>query len=96
MVYVFSITAVIIVVMIVISAVVLIRTNIISKIRFTAMDIIHQRNMELITQNLGGDTEWAERRKNWAIVESPTYAEMVFDFTKWTFNQCYPQLKEVK
>ena len=94
--YVSLITTVVLIVIIAISAVVLIRVEMIYKIRSTAMDIIHRRNVELIIQNAGSDIEVAALVKNWAIVESPTYNEMVFDFTKWTFNQCYPQLKEIK
>ncbi len=55
------------------------RNNLVLKLRLRAIDIIYVQ------------PDWETLKK---LLENPSYYEMVFDVTRWTFKQYYPILVE--
>lgn len=55
----------------------MLRINIVTKTRLRAIGVIYAYK------------DWQEKKE---LLINPSYNEMVFDLTKWTFKQFYPEL----
>jgi hypothetical protein len=62
----------------------LIRTQLIYKIRYRAINSIHLKNLK--SENY--DLNCYDR------LDKPSFNYMMFDISKWTFKQFYPDLEE--
>lgn len=67
----------------------LIRAEIVFRMRMRAIDCIHEKNIRLIRS---GDYSSKLIDENWASYSADDYEEMMFDWRKWTFAQFYPSL----
>ena len=71
--------------------IVLVRVDIVGKIRGEAIDVVHSY-LENRIVNHDWNTPWIEPELNFNRIRKPSYQIMVFDLTRWTFKSFYPDL----